>query len=156
MTSFKAMTDTSRGMQKVLSVTSDDRYLSYLPIAHGMERWIGMVSLHFFISSYQFLFSIPFLTTGLYLHCYFFRKTSAFLCSPECKSGTQKPSQLLLLISTVVSPLSFCRSLGKSPCVVFAFDRFASIRLACNKKTHHNSTVQSLDKVPGRSFLEVA
>merc|ERR1719343_1790423 len=42
MTSYKAMTDTSRGMQKVLNITAKDRYLSYLPVAHGMERWLGM------------------------------------------------------------------------------------------------------------------
>jgi len=42
MTSFKAMTDTTEGVTKVLSITSDDRYMSYLPIAHGMERWLGM------------------------------------------------------------------------------------------------------------------
>uniref|UniRef100_A0A7S0UFL4 AMP-dependent synthetase/ligase domain-containing protein n=1 Tax=Pseudo-nitzschia delicatissima TaxID=44447 RepID=A0A7S0UFL4_9STRA len=42
MTSYKAMTDTTKGICKVLSVNSDDRYLSYLPIAHGMERWLGM------------------------------------------------------------------------------------------------------------------
>uniref|UniRef100_A0A7S4AXW4 AMP-dependent synthetase/ligase domain-containing protein n=1 Tax=Pseudo-nitzschia australis TaxID=44445 RepID=A0A7S4AXW4_9STRA len=42
MTSFKAMTDTSKGITKVLKITSGDRYLSYLPIAHGMERWLGM------------------------------------------------------------------------------------------------------------------
>jgi long-chain acyl-CoA synthetase len=43
MTSFKAMTDTSIGICKILKVTSNDRYLSYLPVAHGMERWIGEV-----------------------------------------------------------------------------------------------------------------
>jgi long-chain acyl-CoA synthetase len=42
MTSYKAMTDTCKGVQKVLSITANDRYLSYLPIAHGMERWLGM------------------------------------------------------------------------------------------------------------------
>jgi len=42
MTSYRAMTDTSKGMTKVLNITSNDRYLSYLPIAHGMERWLGM------------------------------------------------------------------------------------------------------------------
>ncbi|GAX26640.1 hypothetical protein FisN_2Hh426 [Fistulifera solaris] len=41
MTSFKAMRDTTEGLVKVLKVTSNDRYLSYLPVAHGMERWIG-------------------------------------------------------------------------------------------------------------------
>lgn len=44
MTSFKAMRDTTKGLVKVLKVTSNDRYLSYLPVAHGMERWIGEVS----------------------------------------------------------------------------------------------------------------
>jgi long-chain acyl-CoA synthetase len=44
MTSFKAMRDTTEGLVKVLKVTSNDRYLSYLPVAHGMERWIGEVS----------------------------------------------------------------------------------------------------------------
>lgn len=42
MTSYRAMTDTSRGITKVLSINAEDRYLSYLPVAHGMERWLGM------------------------------------------------------------------------------------------------------------------
>lgn len=41
MTSFAAMTDTTKGISKVLKTTPKDRYLSYLPIAHGMERWLG-------------------------------------------------------------------------------------------------------------------
>ena len=41
MTSFKAMTLTTKGICKKLKVTSNDRYLSYLPVSHGMERWIG-------------------------------------------------------------------------------------------------------------------
>mmetsp|Transcript_32006 Transcript_32006/g.53541 ORF Transcript_32006/g.53541 Transcript_32006/m.53541 type:complete len:453 (-) Transcript_32006:1846-3204(-) len=41
MTSFAAMTDTTKGVTKVLKITSNDRYLSYLPVAHGMERWLG-------------------------------------------------------------------------------------------------------------------
>jgi hypothetical protein len=45
MTSYKAMTDTTKGITKVMDITSNDRYLSYLPIAHGMERWLGMVRL---------------------------------------------------------------------------------------------------------------
>ena len=44
MTSFAAMIDTTKGICKVLKATSNDRYLSYLPIAHGMERWVGEVS----------------------------------------------------------------------------------------------------------------
>lgn len=41
MTSFKAMTDATRGLVKELGMTSKDRYLSYLPLSHGMERWAG-------------------------------------------------------------------------------------------------------------------
>jgi long-chain acyl-CoA synthetase len=41
MTSFKAMRETTKGLQTVLSATHKDRYLSYLPVAHGMERWCG-------------------------------------------------------------------------------------------------------------------
>jgi long-chain acyl-CoA synthetase len=41
MTSFRAMTETTKGISKVLKITPNDRYLSYLPIAHGMERWLG-------------------------------------------------------------------------------------------------------------------
>jgi long-chain acyl-CoA synthetase len=41
MTSFKAMVDTTKGLLKVIRVTVKDRYLSYLPMAHGMERWCG-------------------------------------------------------------------------------------------------------------------
>lgn len=43
MTSFGAMTDTTKGITKVMKITHDDRYISYLPVAHGMERWLGMV-----------------------------------------------------------------------------------------------------------------
>lgn len=42
MTSYKAMTDTSKGLSDMLKINSKDRYLSYLPLAHGMERWNGM------------------------------------------------------------------------------------------------------------------
>mmetsp|Transcript_23289 Transcript_23289/g.57331 ORF Transcript_23289/g.57331 Transcript_23289/m.57331 type:complete len:562 (+) Transcript_23289:174-1859(+) len=41
MTSFRAMIVSSIGMSKLLQVTAKDRYLSYLPVSHGMERWIG-------------------------------------------------------------------------------------------------------------------
>ncbi|CAJ1957130.1 unnamed protein product [Cylindrotheca closterium] len=41
MTSFRAMTISTIGMCKLLKVTDKDRYLSYLPVSHGMERWIG-------------------------------------------------------------------------------------------------------------------
>jgi long-chain acyl-CoA synthetase len=41
MTSFAAMIDTTKGISKILTITPNDRYLSYLPIAHGMERWLG-------------------------------------------------------------------------------------------------------------------
>ena len=41
MTGFKAMTITTKGIIKALKITPKDRYMSYLPVAHGMERWIG-------------------------------------------------------------------------------------------------------------------
>lgn len=41
MTSFAAMVDTTKGISKILNITPNDRYLSYLPVAHGMERWLG-------------------------------------------------------------------------------------------------------------------
>lgn len=42
MISFGAMLATTEGMVKQLKVSPMDRYLSYLPCAHGMERWIGI------------------------------------------------------------------------------------------------------------------
>ena len=44
MTSFGAMRTSTIGLVKVTKATDKDRYLSYLPISHGMERWIGEVS----------------------------------------------------------------------------------------------------------------
>lgn len=41
MTSFKAMTISTIGICKVLNAGPKDRYMSYLPVAHGMERWVG-------------------------------------------------------------------------------------------------------------------
>lgn len=41
MISFQAMRDATKGICTELSVSQKDRYLSYLPVAHGMERWIG-------------------------------------------------------------------------------------------------------------------
>ncbi|EJK62881.1 hypothetical protein THAOC_16491 [Thalassiosira oceanica] len=38
MVSFKAMTDTVFGLIELTKVSTADRYLSYLPISHGMER----------------------------------------------------------------------------------------------------------------------
>lgn len=43
MTSFGAMVDATAGIDKRHNITPNDRYLSYLPIAHGMERWLGEV-----------------------------------------------------------------------------------------------------------------
>ncbi len=43
MTSFAAMTDATKGITKAIKITDKDRYLSYLPVAHGMERWLGEV-----------------------------------------------------------------------------------------------------------------
>lgn len=41
MQSFKALTVPTKGMVKLFNVTGNDRYLSYLPLSHGMERWLG-------------------------------------------------------------------------------------------------------------------
>ena len=41
MHNFETMLTTTVGLAKQLHVTSKDRYLSYLPLAHGMERWCG-------------------------------------------------------------------------------------------------------------------
>lgn len=39
MHSFKNMTVPTVGLTNLLNITSKDRYISYLPLAHGMERW---------------------------------------------------------------------------------------------------------------------
>lgn len=41
MTSFGAMCDSTAGIVKLIKINDKDRYLSYLPVAHGMERWLG-------------------------------------------------------------------------------------------------------------------
>lgn len=41
MLSYKNMTDPTFGLIATTHCTSSDRYLSYLPISHGMERWVG-------------------------------------------------------------------------------------------------------------------
>jgi long-chain acyl-CoA synthetase len=41
MTSFGAMCDTTQGIVKLIKINDKDRYLSYLPVSHGMERWLG-------------------------------------------------------------------------------------------------------------------
>jgi long-chain acyl-CoA synthetase len=43
MTSFKAMTVATEGIVKLHKLVAKDRYLSYLPVAHGMERFLGEV-----------------------------------------------------------------------------------------------------------------
>lgn len=47
MQSFSTMLTTTKGITEILKMNSSDRYLSYLPLAHGMERWLAeCVSLH--------------------------------------------------------------------------------------------------------------
>jgi len=41
MIPFSSMLSPTEGIMKILNVTQEDRYLSYLPIAHSMERWLG-------------------------------------------------------------------------------------------------------------------
>lgn len=43
MTSFGGMLDATKGIVNLIKITDKDRYLSYLPVAHGMERWLGEV-----------------------------------------------------------------------------------------------------------------
>jgi len=72
MTSFRALTVTTQGLCKILEVKETDRYLSYLPVAHGMERWVGEVSAKLY-SCLSWLV--------LAYHCSFLRLLSAFLCT---------------------------------------------------------------------------
>ena len=55
MISFEAMTMPTLGLIKLLNVTEKDRYLSYLPISHGMERWVGECVP--FVAGYHIYFS---------------------------------------------------------------------------------------------------
>jgi len=41
MHDFQTMYVTTKGFCDAVNVTSNDRYMSYLPLAHGMERWLG-------------------------------------------------------------------------------------------------------------------
>jgi long-chain acyl-CoA synthetase len=41
MLSFKNITAPTFGLIGYTHVTENDRYLSYLPVSHGMERWVG-------------------------------------------------------------------------------------------------------------------
>ena len=42
MISFKSMTKTTFYVEdNIINLNENDRYLSYLPISHGMERWFG-------------------------------------------------------------------------------------------------------------------
>ena len=41
MVSFDAMTKSAFGIIRTLQITTEDRQLSYLPLSHGMERWLG-------------------------------------------------------------------------------------------------------------------
>jgi len=42
MHNFKTMLDTTAGFIRHTPLNSQDRYISYLPLAHGMERWAGL------------------------------------------------------------------------------------------------------------------
>jgi len=41
MHDFQTMLETTRIIVKQLEIRSSDRYISYLPLAHGMERWLA-------------------------------------------------------------------------------------------------------------------
>ena len=40
MIDFDSMTSTIFHMNSIFRMTEEDRYLSYLPLSHGMERWL--------------------------------------------------------------------------------------------------------------------
>lgn len=42
MHDFETMFVTTKGFSESINATSKDRYMSYLPLAHGMERWAGL------------------------------------------------------------------------------------------------------------------
>ncbi len=44
MQSFENMFACTRGLAEAITLLEGDRYLSYLPMAHGMERWLGECS----------------------------------------------------------------------------------------------------------------
>jgi long-subunit acyl-CoA synthetase (AMP-forming) len=55
MTSFRSLAETGVGIAEMLGVVPEDRGLSYLPMAHSFERWIGeTVSL---MAAYQLYFA---------------------------------------------------------------------------------------------------
>jgi len=43
MHNFNAMTVPTAGICKMHNINGNDRYLSYLPLIHGMERWLGEI-----------------------------------------------------------------------------------------------------------------
>ena len=55
MHNFEGMTIASRAIAKVLSSTTEDRLLSYLPLAHAIERWL--VESQSFVVGFQVFFA---------------------------------------------------------------------------------------------------
>ena len=55
MLSFGLMATTARGLQARLSSTTEDRMLSYLPLAHVFERWV--VEMNSLVSGFQVFFA---------------------------------------------------------------------------------------------------
>lgn len=59
MHDFKTMKVTSDGLGELLHITSEDRLLSYLPLAHGMERWCAECGAFVFNIHLFFAESLP-------------------------------------------------------------------------------------------------
>ena len=101
MTSFKAMTECTIGIVNLLRGREDDRYLSYLPVSHGMERWLGEVSeaIHDLVMSFLgTLQEFPlFATTISASHC-----TQGFISTLRNHSR-----RLWLILTGVVRPCSY-------------------------------------------------
>merc|ERR1719253_1724786 len=55
MLSFSNITEPCFGMIRTTHANANDRYLAYLPISHGMERWVGECTP--FIAGYQIFFA---------------------------------------------------------------------------------------------------
>ena len=97
MTSFGSMLAATKGIVKLIKVTDKDRYLSYLPVAHGMERWLGEVS----------IIAESALHVNAMVHCIFFPFSfpRSLPYTPGTISFSQNLSLPLLPISTVADPL---------------------------------------------------
>ena len=161
MTSFKAMTDTTKGLTKVMGITSDDRYISYLPIAHGMERWLGMVRLQLSFSSFDKLlhFRLFFPQTNFFnivlftqcAVCSILHGNASLVCrgSYHLCCWPQPLRAHSVFVGTSVSDVCiYCLSLN-SLSIAWMF-------ISGPSKTHIIRIIQSLDQIPSGSLYKAS